>query len=746
MKKILLVAALMLVVATTWARPALRGAVRCMQPDGTSVMLELHGDEYYHFSTTVDGYTVLQNAQGTYEYARMQGQQLVSTGVQAHDVAQRSAAEQALLASLDKNLTDAQAISNSKIARAARDKANQAPARAFDQSKFRGLIILIQFSDVKFSRSDIVDIYSRMCSERGYQGYTNEDGSTNYYGSLFNGSVRDYFYSQSNGMFDPEFDVYGPYTTTYKATQCDNNSRTIFQAALKALDSQIDFSKYDGDSNGVVDNVCFVVAGWGSHVQGNNSGLLWPHESKQLMTSPKLDGKSFDLYSCSTEMLGGEGQVLLEGIGTFCHEFGHVLGLMDHYDTDYALSGGESHNPGAWDVMAGGADHNYGRTPVGHNIFERYTLGWANPTVIRETGDYSLDAVNIAGQGFIVKTTKAKEYFMIENRQQTGWDRYLPGHGMLVWRVDSSAAYKWVVNQVNTNPERNYFELLRAANTATGDLASDPFPGTMGITRLTNDTYPSLCTWDKTQNKYQIENIREADEVITFHVSNRDENLWASLVETFEDMPVMSTSPTRGVEGEFANWDFVKAYVKTPGSDYCTGTKAVEMVYPSQFTSVSPIYYNIEEVTFDVSNTSSSSAKINLNYSLDEGATWTKAKNVAGSDAITIPANTRTACYWLVPVNNKQAVQFRVLQNSGNKTVPLYIDNFTVYYSGEQGGPEEGLKGDVNNDDNVDIADVNAVIDMMLGKANKVDAADVTGDGVVDIADVNAIIDLMLGK
>ena len=143
MKKILLVAALMLVVATTWARPALRGAVRCMQPDGTSVMLELHGDEYYHFSTTVDGYTVLQNAQGTYEYARMQGQQLVSTGVQAHDVAQRSAAEQALLASLDKNLTDAQAISNSKIARAARDKANQAPARAFDQSKFRGLIILI---------------------------------------------------------------------------------------------------------------------------------------------------------------------------------------------------------------------------------------------------------------------------------------------------------------------------------------------------------------------------------------------------------------------------------------------------------------------------------------------------------------------------------------------------------------------------------------------------------------------------
>ena len=743
MKKILLAAVLMLVAATAWARPALRGAVKCMQPDGTPVMLELHGDEYYHFSTTVDGYTVLQNERGAYEYARRDGRRLVPTGVLAHDAGKRSVAELSLLTGLTTNLTDLEAVERSKTARAYRDGG---PAKGFDQSKFRGLIILIQFSDVKFSRSDIKDLYTRMCGERGYQGYTNEDGSTNYYGSLFDGSVRDYFYAQSNGMFDPEFDVFGPYTTTYKATQCNNNARTIFRAALQALDSQIDYSQYDGDGNGVVDNVCFVVAGWGSHVQGNNSGLLWPHESKLQMTNPKLDGKSFDLYSCSTEMLGSEGTVLLEGIGTFCHEFSHVLGLMDHYDTDYAQSGGESHNPGAWDVMAGGADHNYGRTPVGHNIFERYTLGWANPTVVRQTGSFTLQNLATSNQGLIFKTPKANEYFMAENRQKEGWDRYMPGHGMLVWRVDSSAAYKWVVNQVNTNPERNYFELLRAGNTSTGDLASDPFPGTMGITHITNDSYPSLCTWDKSQNKYNIVNIRETDGVITLDVVDDGEHIWSSLVETFEGMPVMTTSPYKGAEGVFSNWDFAKSYVKEPESDYCTGTKAVQMANPSQFTSVTPIYYNVMEVSFDIYNTSSSSAKMGLNYSTDEGSTWTKAKNVMGTDAITVPGSVRTSCNWLVPVTNTQGVTFRVVQSTGNKNVPVYVDNFTVYYTGEQGGPDDpGIPGDVDGNGSVGVEDVNAVINVMLGKGEN-PKADLSGNGSVGVEDVNAVINIMLGK
>ena len=222
--------------------------------------------------------------------------------------------------------------------------------------------------------------------------------------------------------------------------------------------------------------------------------------------------------------------------------------------------------------------------------------------------------------------------------------------------------------------------------------------------------------------------------------------MWPSLVETFEDMPVMTTSPTKGVEGVFAQWDFAKSYVKEPASEYCVGTKAVEMVYPSQFTSATPIYYNIEEVSCNVYNTSSSAAKMMLQYSLDDGATWTKATNVVGADAITIPGSVNSSCNWLVPVTNTQSVRFRVSQNSGHKTVPVYVDNFTVYYTGEEGGPNQGVTGDVTGDGTVDISDVNAVINIMLGKADKVDAADVNGDGNVDISDVNAVINIMLGK
>ena len=740
MKKILLVAALLMMAATAWARPALSGAVKCVQPDGSTVMLVLHGDEYYHFSTTTDGYTVLQNENGAWEYARLDNNRLISTGVQAHDALQRNANEVALLADLKKNLTDREMISRSKVRRSAQV---EGPARIFNQENFRGLIILINFTDVKFSRSDAQNFYTRMTSEKNYTGYTNEDGSSNYYGN-FDGSVRDYFFDQSTGKFDPVFDVVGPVNVSYKATQCNNNSRTIFKQALQAVDAQVNFAEYDGDNDGVVDNVFFLVAGWGSHVQGNNTGLLWPHESRSLMSS-RLDGKSFDRYACSTEMLSSEGSNILEGIGTFCHEFGHVLGLPDFYDTNYETDG-QSHHPDGWDVMAGGADYNYGRTPCGHTIFQRYSLGWATPTVIRDPGTFTLEAVNTSNEGYIIKTPKAKEYFILDNRQKTKWDRYLPGHGMIVARVDSSAAYIWVTKSVNDKASRNYYELVRAGNTTSDDLASDPFPGSMGITRLSNTTSPALVTWDKTECRLKIDSIRETDGIVAFKVLLKEDELWPSLVETFEGMPVMTSSPTKDVEGVFAKWDFAKSYVKEPSSDYCIGTKAVEMVYPSQFTSATPIYYNIEEVSFNVYNTSTSQAKMMLQYSLDDGATWTKAKNVVGTDAITIPGSVNSACNWLVPVTNTDAVRFRVSQNSGHKTVPVYIDNFTVYYVGNEGGPNVGIVGDVNGDGQVDISDVNAVINMMLGKAEVVPAADINGDGKVDISDVNGVINIMLGK
>ena len=126
--------------------------------------------------------------------------------------------------------------------------------------------------------------------------------------------------------------------------------------------------------------------------------------------------------------------------------------------------------------MAGGGDYNYGRSPVGYTFYERYALGWATAQTLTKPGEYTLEAVNTGRKGYILRTSVSNEFFTIENRQKTSWDSYLPGHGMIVTRVDSTNVSIWTSNQVNCNPEHNYFEMLRAGNTTSGDLASDPFP------------------------------------------------------------------------------------------------------------------------------------------------------------------------------------------------------------------------------------------------------------------------------
>lgn len=131
--------------------------------------------------------------------------------------------------------------------------------------------------------------------------------------------------------------------------------------------------------------------------------------------------------------------------------------------------------------MAGGADYNHGRSPVGYSYYERYALGWAQGNTITESGSYTLNPVNTSREGYILRTPVENEFFVFENRQKTGWDTYLPGHGMLVTRVDSTNINVWANNTINCNPAHNYFELLRAGNSKTGDSPSDPFPARLPI-------------------------------------------------------------------------------------------------------------------------------------------------------------------------------------------------------------------------------------------------------------------------
>ena len=735
------------------ASPAHRGSVMMPQPDGTMLQVFLEGDEFYHFNTTVDGYTILLNEAGGYVYAKREGMNLVSTHVLAHDPGKRSTAEMALLSGLSKRLVDEVEVAQGHVRRAKRnvDLSN------FDFENFRGLVILIDFYNQHFASSDPKAFYSEMFSSEGFTGYydpiTGKDVTCP-------GSVRDYFNDQSNGIFKPPFDVYGPYRAAYgqngetqaRSTQCQSLSSTIFINALKAANSEVDFTRYDNNNDGKIDMVYFLVSGYSSSYSGNNEGYLWPHASNLSWTYSSYDGKKIDRYASSTELYGFEASpstVTVEGIGTVTHEFSHVLGLPDFYDTDYENSGGESHHPGGWDIMAGGGDYNYGRSPVGYTFYERYALGWATPQTINSEGFRTLNAVNTSREGFILRTPVNNEFFTIENRQRTGWDAYLPGHGMIVTRVDSTNTGIWANNKVNCDPSHNYFEMLRAGNTTSGDLASDPFPGSTGNIMLTNDTYPSLTTWAGYGNFFNIVDIRENDGVISFNVVR--EGGLKTLVEDFEDMPVSTSTSDKDVEGAFTTWSFNKAGVRAPGEDKANGLNSVMMKLPSLFYSTTPFYYNIYMVSMTVFNSSSTVAKYSLEYSVENDAEgnpiWQTALSSKGADVAEAATKSASTCYWLLDLNNTQPAVFRIYMRAGNKNTATYVDDLTFYYTGEEGGPVEFKPGDVNGDNEISIADVNAVIDIILGGTASDDTmkrADVNGDGEVGVADANAVIDLLL--
>ena len=237
----------------------------------------------------------------------------------------------------------------------------------YDYNNFRGLIILVQFNDKEFSRENYTDILEDMVNEEDYKGYDNTNNGR------FTGSVRDYFYDNSCGRFTPQFDIVGPVTvkrSQYYAKGTDNAIQLVLDA-IDAADDEVDFSLYDGDDDGVVDLVYFIFAGLGSNVNGNDERLVWPHAGAVYNPnggydewSVVRDGTLLWRYACSTELYGSNNWSILDGIGTICHEFSHVLGLPDFYDTNYG-DNGQSNHPDTWSVMSGGSYLNNGRTPVG---------------------------------------------------------------------------------------------------------------------------------------------------------------------------------------------------------------------------------------------------------------------------------------------------------------------------------------------------------------------------------------------
>lgn len=366
----------------------------------------------------------------------------------------------------------------------------------------RGLVILVNFQDKEFITS-----YDEM------HNMINGDNYSRSYKIGFKtikaqGSARQYFIDQSWGQYQPQFDVVGPYTVSknysyYGQNRSEYNTdvnacEMIIEACQLADADGVDFTQYDNNNDGEIDFVYVFYAGYGE-ADGGNANTIWPHTywvKDACYKSVKVDGKYINAYACGNEL--NYGTQIHDGVGTFCHEFSHVLGLPDLYST-----GGNTEKTklmGDWDIMDSGPYNNDGNTPPAYSAYERFFMGWLKPTQITGNKDIILHPLNsgrgaalIAASGHNMKGNDPNPttFYLLENREKTGWDAYLPGKGLLITKIAYNYS-KWIGNTVNNTKTSLGVDIIEAdgktpsyPNSGYSGKAGDTFPGSEGVFEYT---------------------------------------------------------------------------------------------------------------------------------------------------------------------------------------------------------------------------------------------------------------------
>ena len=420
-QRIFILNALLCLVLSVWAVPAKRG-VWCSLSlvDGTEVKAQLVGDEFLHYYVSEDGTKYVQD-ESTGLYRKMTDEV----------TAQRRAA-----------VRRAQAQGRQKR------MLRKAQASNVFQGTKKGLVILAEFTNSKFKSGHDLALYKRIAND------------ANYSDNNFRGSIKDYFKAQSHGQFELDFDVAGicqlqhPYAYYGKNNSQEEDVKAgqmVAEACLWAHEQGFDFSKYDWNGDGEVDQVFVLYAGHGE-ASYKDANTIWPHmhylSASDYGKSLSLDGVTVDTYACSSE-LNGDGN--LDGIGTFCHEFSHCMGFPDLYDTSYAGWFGM----GDFDLMCSGSYNGDSKCPAGYSAYEKAECGWLTlkdmTNIEQETSIVGVQPMSADGDAYIIKNKGHEdEYYILENRQKTGWDSYLPASGLMITHVDYDADI-WDWNMPNTS-------------------------------------------------------------------------------------------------------------------------------------------------------------------------------------------------------------------------------------------------------------------------------------------------------
>ena len=533
---------------SAWAISATPFPIKSVQPDGSVLQIRKIGNEHFNYTVTdEDSVLIVRDTTGYWHYADEHGKK---TGMRAHAKSKRGSKEKNFLKKRNsrqilekfretrlKKLQERREQENSQpmMLQSSPMKANDygwggngwntgtqvtntnTPTRprlnsVRKEGDVRGLVVLVQFSDVRFKRDNAQEEYTNFLNKEGYSNY------------FMKGSARDFFIANSFGKYRPTFDVAGPITLkgnrdSYGALVDPQNIAVgAVKALSEAMDSLVaanfDFTPYDSDNDKEVDFVYMIYAGVGS-ADTDVQTAIWPHSYNLLKRLTR--NISMNRYACSAEIDGQaymyrKSTDALNGIGTFCHEFSHVLGLQDHYDVNVNDTRTKVRfTPGQWDLMDAGSyncpQNKYMSTscsPANLSAFERFSLGWLEPRRL-EISDttFILNAIQ-ENDGLVLTSKNDNEYYFVDFRLKEDFDEGLPNKGMLIWHINYDKT-AWSRNELNvSDPMR--VDLIEADGKADGySIANDAFP-----TNRVN-SFNGFVTWNGDSLGLEIYDIKIVD-------------------------------------------------------------------------------------------------------------------------------------------------------------------------------------------------------------------------------------------
>ncbi len=510
---------LLLISLPLWGVRGPATAVKVLQSDGTTLSIRILGDENFSCKTTLDGYIIAQGKDGIYYYADYDKGFLNISGIRADSG--RKGISKSVPAALKNTIASVQAR---KLAK------SFVPAEATRGSvtAVRNIVIPVQFQDIKFTtaapRNRIYNLFNQI-------NYSN-DGAT--------GSVRDYFRDNLGSRANLTFEVCDTITLPHIAAfygenfsgATDLNIKQMVVQACKAADEQgVDFSQFDDDRDGVVDNVFILFAGH-NEAEGGGDDCIWPQCWNIADSQLYLDGVKISNFCCYSEYSGPEGGGGFAGIGIICHELCHLIGLPDMYDINGDAEGEARGLFGSLSIMDYGGYNNDCKTPPCLNIVEREIIGMATPVALTDSCTVTVPPVREASEALRFRTSYTDENFYIEFRDGEKWDAFAGGSGLVIYHVDRSdnqagsmtAAQRWKFNAVNSCAAHECVKPICATGADAEDVADLFFPGRANTTViLASETFP-LLDWSGRGTGFGLRNISRGAGGMTFDVV--EDNAW----------------------------------------------------------------------------------------------------------------------------------------------------------------------------------------------------------------------------